>query len=117
MLIGIDVGGTYTDGVVFHQGKIIDTTKVPTDDNDIKSTVLQVLDKLLLQQDKSDITRIVLSTTVVTNLLATGRVERTALLLIPGYGLPADAYDISNDTFSSKEVLILEDGNRPARYE
>lgn len=102
MLIGIDVGGTYTDGVVFHQGKIIDTTKVPTDDNDIKSTVLQVLDKLLLQQDKSDITRIVLSTTVVTNLLATGRVERTALLLIPGYGLPADAYDISNDTFFLK---------------
>ncbi|HBQ26753.1 MAG TPA: hydantoinase, partial [Syntrophomonas sp.] len=80
----------------------IATTKVPTDDNDIKSTVLQVLDKLLLKQDKSDITRIVLSTTVVTNLLATGKGERTALLLIPGYGLPADAYDISDDTFFLK---------------
>lgn len=102
MLIGIDVGGTYTDGVVFDQGEVIATTKVPTDDNDIKSTVLQVLDKLLLQQDKSDITRIVLSTTVVTNLLATGKGERTALLLIPGYGLPADAYDISDDTFFLK---------------
>ena len=102
MLIGIDVGGTYTDGVVFDQGEVIATTKVPTDDSDIKSTVLQVLDKLLLQQDKSDITRIVLSTTVVTNLLATGKGERTALLLIPGYGLPADAYDISNDTFFLK---------------
>ena len=56
MLIGIDVGGTYTEGVVFDQGEVIATTKVPTDDNDIKSTVLQVLDKLLLQQDKSDIT-------------------------------------------------------------
>ncbi|MBP8819765.1 MAG: hydantoinase/oxoprolinase family protein [Syntrophomonadaceae bacterium] len=102
MLIGIDVGGTYTDGVVFDQGEVIATTKVPTDDNDIKSTVLQVLDKLLLQQDKSDITRIVLSTTVVTNLLATGKGERTALLLIPGYGLPAEAYDISDDTFFLK---------------
>jgi N-methylhydantoinase A len=102
LLIGIDVGGTYTDGVVFDQGEVIATTKVPTDDSDIKSTVLQVLDKLLLQQDKSDITRIVLSTTVVTNLLATGKGERTALLLIPGYGLPADAYDISNDTFFLK---------------
>ncbi|MDD2372652.1 MAG: hydantoinase/oxoprolinase family protein [Syntrophomonadaceae bacterium] len=102
MLIGIDVGGTYTDGVVFNQSKVIATTKVPTDDNDIKSTVLQVLDNLLLQQDKSDISRIVLSTTVVTNLLATGKGERTALLLIPGYGLPADAYDISDDTFFLK---------------
>lgn len=102
MLIGIDVGGTYTDGVVFNRGEVIATTKVPTDDNDIKSTVLQVLDKLLLQQDKSDINRIVLSTTVVTNLLATGKGERTALLLIPGYGLPADAYDISDDTFFLK---------------
>ena len=102
MLIGIDVGGTYTDGVVFDRGEVIATTKVPTDDNDIKSTVLQVLDKLLLKQDKSDITRIVLSTTVVTNLLATGKGERTALLLIPGYGLPADAYDISDDTFFLK---------------
>jgi N-methylhydantoinase A/oxoprolinase/acetone carboxylase beta subunit len=102
LLIGIDVGGTYTDGVVFDRGEVIATTKVPTDDNDIKSTVLQVLDKLLLKQDKSDITRIVLSTTVVTNLLATGKGERTALLLIPGYGLPADAYDISDDTFFLK---------------
>ena len=102
MLIGIDVGGTYTDGVVFDRGEVIATTKVPTDDNDIKSTVLQVLDNLLLQQDKSDISRIVLSTTVVTNLLATGKGERTALLLIPGYGLPADAYDISDDTFFLK---------------
>lgn len=102
MLIGIDVGGTYTDGVVFDRGEVITTTKVPTNDNDIKSTVLQVLDKLILQQDKLGITRIVLSTTVVTNLLATEKGERTALLLIPGYGLPANAYDISDDTFFLK---------------
>ncbi|HBQ26754.1 MAG TPA: hypothetical protein DD791_10215, partial [Syntrophomonas sp.] len=28
MLIGIDVGGTYTDGVVFDRGEVIATTKV-----------------------------------------------------------------------------------------
>lgn len=98
-MIGIDVGGTYTDGVVFDRGEVIATTKVPTDDKRIKASVLQVLDELLQQQPSSDISRIVLSTTVVTNLLATGRGERTALLLIPGYGLPADAYDISADSF------------------
>jgi len=102
MLIGIDVGGTYTDGVVFDRGEIIAATKVPTDDRDIKASVLQVLDRLLEQQPADEISRIVLSTTVVTNLLATGSGERTAVLLIPGYGLPADAYGISEDTFFLK---------------
>lgn len=102
MLIGIDVGGTYTDGVVFDRGEVIATTKVPTDDKDIKASVLQVLDQLLQQQQKDDISRIVLSTTVVTNLLATGRGERTAILLIPGYGLPADAYGISDESYFLK---------------
>lgn len=102
LLIGIDVGGTYTDGVIFNQGEIIASTKVPTSENNIKATVLQVLDQLLQQQHNAKINRIVLSTTVVTNLLATGRGKRTALLLIPGYGLPADAYDISKDTYFLK---------------
>lgn len=102
MLIGIDVGGTYTDGVVFDRGEVIATTKVPTDEKDIKASVLQVLDRLLEQQSTDDISRIVLSTTVVTNLLATGRGESTALLLIPGYGLPADAYGISEDSYFLK---------------
>lgn len=105
MLIGIDVGGTYTDGVVFDQGEVKAATKVPTNDRDIKSSVLKVLDQLLNQQSKCDISRIVLSTTVVTNLLATGRGERTALILIPGYGLPADAYGISEDTFFMKGAV------------
>ena len=102
MLIGIDVGGTYTDGVVFDRGEVIATTKVPTDDKDIKASVLQVLDRLLEQHPADDISRIVLSTTVVTNLLATGSGERTAVVLIPGYGFPADAYGISEDTFFLK---------------
>jgi N-methylhydantoinase A len=102
LLIGIDVGGTYTDGVVFDQGEVIAATKVPTDERNIKASVLQVLDELLTQQDKKKVTRIVLSTTVVTNLLATGRGERTALVLIPGYGLSANAYDISNDSYFLK---------------
>lgn len=99
MLIGIDVGGTYTDGVIFDQGEVITTAKVPTDEKNIKASVLQILDELLAQQDKDKITRIVLSTTVVTNLLATGRGERTAIVLIPGYGLPAHSYNISKDSF------------------
>jgi len=100
LLIGIDVGGTYTDGVVFDGDHILSSVKVPTDDNNLLQTLLQVLDELLNSlQNVDQISRIVLSTTLVTNILATGRGERTALVLIPGFGLPHNAYQITTDTF------------------
>ncbi len=101
-LIGIDVGGTYTDGVLFHDGSVLHSVKHRTDEDDLKGTLLLVLDDLLAHRQSKDIRRIVLSTTLVTNLLATGRGERTALILLPGKGLPYSAYDISPDTYFLK---------------
>jgi N-methylhydantoinase A/oxoprolinase/acetone carboxylase beta subunit len=98
MLIGIDVGGTYTDGVLFSGGSVIHTVKHLTDVDDLEGTLLFVLDELLAQSKTKNIQRVVLSTTLVTNLLATGQGERTALLLLPGSGLPFSAYQISPDT-------------------
>lgn len=98
MVIGIDVGGTYTDGALFSDGTVVHSVKHPTDDNNLEATLLLVLDDLLSHADSKDIRRIVLSTTLVTNLLATGQGERTALLLLPGSGLPFSAYRISSDT-------------------
>ncbi|HOD76022.1 MAG TPA: hydantoinase/oxoprolinase N-terminal domain-containing protein, partial [Syntrophorhabdaceae bacterium] len=73
MLIGIDVGGTYTDGILFSEGSVLLSVKHPTDENDLEGTLLSVLDELLARGDAKDVQRIVLSTTLVTNLLATGR--------------------------------------------
>lgn len=101
-LIGIDVGGTYTDGVIFSDGAVLHSVKHRTDENDLKGTLLLILDDLLAHKEAKDIRRIVLSTTLVTNLLATGRGERTALILLPGKGLPYSAYDISPDTYFVK---------------
>ena len=98
MLIGIDVGGTYTDGVLFFKGGVIHSVKHPTDEGDLKGTLLFVLDELLTYTKGIRVQRIVLSTTLVTNLLATGQGERTALLLLPGAGLPYSSYRISPDT-------------------
>ncbi|MEN6325494.1 MAG: hydantoinase/oxoprolinase family protein [Syntrophomonas sp.] len=98
MLIGIDVGGTYTDGVLFDEGEIVAAIKKPTDEGNLQNSLLEVLDELLKSADK-EITRIVLSTTLITNLLATGRGERTALILIPGHGLPPQSYDICPDIY------------------
>ena len=98
MLIGIDVGGTCTDGVLFSEGTVIHRVKHLTDAADLEGTLLLVLDELLAHGKGKSIQRIVLSTTLVTNLLATGQGERTALLLLPGRGLPFSAYRISPDT-------------------
>ncbi len=102
MLIGIDVGGTFTDGVLFSNGSVQHSIKKPTDESDLQNTLLEVLDELLMSARGEDIRRVVLSTTLVTNLLATGRGERTALLLIPGSGLPYTTYQFGDDTYFLK---------------
>ncbi len=99
MLIGIDVGGTFTDGVLFSNGEIVRSVKKPTDEENLKNSLLQVLDELIVKDDIAKIKRIVLSTTLVTNLLATGRGEKTALVLLPGYGLPHDSYHMAGEIY------------------
>lgn len=99
MLIGIDVGGTFTDGVLFDDGKILATVKKSTQTDQLQESLLRVLDELLDAARGAAITRIVLSTTLVTNLLATGQGERTALLMLPGYGLPHQAYNVTADIY------------------
>lgn len=105
MLIGIDVGGTYTDGVIFDQGEIKASTKAPTNIENLKASVLSVLDELLGSGESKEVQRMVLGTTLVTNILATGRGEPTALILLPGYGLPHDAYNISPFTWYLKGAV------------
>ena len=90
MLIGIDVGGTFTDGVLCSEGRIINSAKHPTKEDDLQNSIFAVLDDLLQGikgSDKtSNITQVVLSTTLVTNLLASGGGDEVALVLLPGPG-------------------------------
>ncbi|NMB34791.1 MAG: hydantoinase/oxoprolinase family protein [Firmicutes bacterium] len=87
MLIGIDVGGTFTDGVLCSQGRILKSAKHPTREDALEHSIFRVLDELLQDIKGERITQIVFSTTLVTNLLATGKGEPVALVLIPGPGL------------------------------
>lgn len=107
MLIGIDVGGTFTDGVLFDpvHGKVLQAIKVPSRNEAMQATLLQVLDQLLTGQDAVQIERIVLSTTLVTNLLATAAIEPPALILIPGPGLPYAAYDLFPHSYFVKGTI------------
>ncbi|MGM0499077.1 MAG: hydantoinase/oxoprolinase family protein [Bacillota bacterium] len=91
MIIGIDVGGTHTDGVLVEKDnshyKIESTVKVKTRHNNLKSSILEVLDKLTASIDNKKIERLVLSTTLVTNIIYEEKYEPVGLILIPGPGL------------------------------
>ncbi|NLU50001.1 MAG: hydantoinase/oxoprolinase family protein [Syntrophomonadaceae bacterium] len=99
MLVGIDVGGTFTDGVLLAGGEIVSSAKHPTDEARLQETILAVLDELIKGVEAASIERVVLSTTLVTNLLATGRGEETALLLIPGPGLNLHRMELVPNTY------------------
>ncbi len=71
MLLGIDVGGTFTDAVLLDADKIVAQAKVPTTHADVLQCLLSALDKVMAQMpDVADkITRSVISSTLVTNAL------------------------------------------------
>ncbi|NLJ72176.1 MAG: hydantoinase/oxoprolinase family protein [Syntrophomonadaceae bacterium] len=102
-LIGIDVGGTFTDGIIMKSGNITASAKNATNNSDISSSILTTLDNLLAYvSDKKLIERVVISTTTVTNLIATKGAEPAALILLPGYGLPNSFYELGENCYFIK---------------
>lgn len=91
MFIGMDVGGTFTDAVLTDGEKIIAKNKFPTRHDDLVSSLFGALDAVLAGQDVSRIRRVVLSTTLITNIIAEKKYPPVALVLAPGPGLnPAE---------------------------
>ena len=94
MLIGIDVGGTTTDAVIVDGGKVVRTAYVPTDHDNLSNCLLAALDELVRGVDTRKIERVVLSTTLITNMIAEGKTDPVALLLIPGPGTNPRDYSL-----------------------
>ena len=91
MLIGIDVGGTTTDAVLTEGRTVVAEATVPTSSHDLTGSVLGALDGVMRRAQPQEVERIVLSTTVITNLLAENKAERVGLVLLPGPGAnPSD---------------------------
>lgn len=97
MLIGVDVGGTFTDAVLVENGTIRATAKVSTG-GDILNSVLGALDVVMKGVPAGEVKRLVFSTTIITNLIAEKKYDRVGLLLIPGPGLNHDMYRYETDT-------------------
>ncbi len=94
MLIGIDVGGTTTDAVLTEGRTVVAEAAVATVSHDLKRSVLAALDGVLEHVRPEGVDRIVLSTTVITNLLAEDKAERVGLVLIPGPGANPSEYQL-----------------------
>ncbi|WP_371368180.1 hypothetical protein SRRS_18520 [Sporomusa rhizae] len=87
MLLGIDVGGTFTDAVVVANGQVLKTAKTPTTHHELLSGIVTAIDKVLVGVDVKAIRRVALSTTIVTNALIEEKTDKVALFLLAGPGL------------------------------
>jgi N-methylhydantoinase A/oxoprolinase/acetone carboxylase beta subunit len=102
MFLGLDVGGTFTDGVVITAGKIVSMVKTPTTHENLLSCILTVVDKVVEETGSKSFERIALSTTIVTNALVEGNIDQVGLCIMPGPGmnlkeaLPVEPYILSS---------------------
>ncbi|HHV65049.1 MAG TPA: hydantoinase/oxoprolinase family protein [Peptococcaceae bacterium] len=85
-IIGIDVGGTFTDAVLIAGTEIIKTGKIPTQSDDLLNTILNALDYLEVSKINS-LEQITVSTTLVTNAILQKRLPPIELVLFPGSGM------------------------------
>jgi len=114
MLIGIDVGGTTTDAVIVDDNKVVKTAYVPTDHDNLLKCLLGALDELVAGVDTAKVERVVLSTTLITNMIAEGKTDPVALVLIPGPGTNPKDYSLGESIildgaidFRGKEIDSL----------
>ena len=86
MLLGVDVGGTFTDAVLF-DGAALHTAKAPTTPDDPSRGVLAAIDEALARAEASPeaVRAFAHGMTVGTNALLTERGARTALIATAGF--------------------------------
>jgi N-methylhydantoinase A len=86
MILGVDVGGTFTDAALVAGDRLV-TGKSPTTPADQSEGVMNAVDEALGAADAQpgDVERFVHGMTVGTNALLEGRVARTALFATEGF--------------------------------
>src|SRR5574344_1647674 len=87
MLLGIDVGGTFTDAVLIHENRILAQGKCTTTHGAVLYGILAALDKVLTGYDPDRIERVVISSTIVTNALTENKTDPVYLVVMPGPGM------------------------------
>lgn len=97
--IGIDVGGTHTDGVLIDNNTIVKKTKVLTTHNNLQKSIEEVIDELLKNYSTEKIKKITLSTTLTTNLILEKKLPATGLIISGGPGIALENFKKDEFTF------------------
>jgi N-methylhydantoinase A len=86
MLLGVDVGGTFTDAVLAFDGRLV-TAKAPTTPNDQSEGVIAAIEAALARAGRAadEVEEFSHGMTVATNALLEGRGARTALIATEGF--------------------------------
>jgi N-methylhydantoinase A len=87
MLLGVDVGGTFTDAVLVGADASVHSAKVPSTPSEQSRGVLEAVRAVLARAGAAprDVARFAHGMTVATNALLEGGVARTALLATDGF--------------------------------
>ena len=86
MLLGVDVGGTFTDAALAFEGRIV-TAKAPSTPHDQSEGVMAAIEAVLERagRDHQEVVQFSHGMTVATNALLEGRGARTALIATEGF--------------------------------
>ncbi|MDD2467615.1 MAG: hydantoinase/oxoprolinase family protein [Desulfobulbus sp.] len=96
MRIGIDIGGTHTDGVLIDGNRLLAAAKAPTNHDNLLESISQVLHAVLSGQDSVRVQTLNLSTTLTTNAIITGKTDPVGMLVVGGPGIAAKHYRIGD---------------------
>lgn len=105
MLIGLDAGGTHTDVVLMGDRGPVDTAKVATDPDDLFGTIIEGLDAVTRAADPDAIQRLVLSTTLATNLVVQRKLPPVGMVAAAGPGMDPSNFATNNDFYIVRGAL------------
>lgn len=90
MLLGLDVGGTFTDAVIIDGHRVVSSAKKRTTKDNLMQGIGEALDAVLHSCDTSNIEQVTLSTTVVTNTIVEEKEQVVDLYVVTGPGRNVD---------------------------
>lgn len=90
MLLGLDVGGTFTDAVIIDGHRVVASAKRRTTKDNLMQGIGEALDAVLTGCNTSNIEQVTLSTTVVTNTIVEEKEQVVDLYVVTGPGRNID---------------------------
>ena len=90
MLLGIDIGGTFTDAVIIDGANVVSWAKRRTTKDNLMNGITEALGAVLVDIDSAQIEQVTLSTTVVTNTIVEHKEQPVDLYVIAGPGRNVD---------------------------